>query len=140
MERQEATGRYSQDMSAMPWGLLWEDMTPSYRLASRDNRGPAGGWEGGSSWDLGSVSFRILGCESWENPRETLRPTLQQGFFSSQADVVPLMFLLRQALNSVLSTGHQRKRPQFFLQIFILGYLKGLKGHCKGRNDSDIRS
>lgn len=35
MERQEATGRFSEDMPTTPRGLSQEDMTPSYRLVSR---------------------------------------------------------------------------------------------------------
>lgn len=61
VERLEATG-HSQDTAATPWGLLRENMTPSYRLASRTTELL---WRKGGqrSWEL-SVSFRNLGCQS----------------------------------------------------------------------------
>jgi len=36
-------------------------------------------------------------------------------FFPSQADALPIILLLRQALNSVLTRAYPRKKPQFFL-------------------------
>lgn len=109
----------------MPWGLLWQDMTPSYRLAFRTTEVL---WRGGgeSSQDL-SCLFQNPRMLKLKGSQKTPRPTLLQGFFPSQGCRARYI----SALNSVLTTGHQRKRPQFYLQLLILGCRTGLGEHSK---------
>lgn len=108
MERQEATGRFSEDMSATPWGVFQEDMTPSYGLVSRTTEAlrEAGGGVSGIS-----VLFLLEPKDGRAGrPTEHTEANSSTGFFP-QADALPIVFPLRQAFNSVLTTGHQRKRP-----------------------------